>query len=90
MMSRLLISAISVFSRLLDEPHSPPAPPLLCTYTQPLLLYQSINVPMIHTHRVLTADIPLRVPPGSTGALQKVFRWTDAVLQLLQVGAACR
>eukprot|EP00752_Nemacystus_decipiens_P009252 g8265.t1 len=27
----------------------------------------------------------LRVPHGSTGALQKIFRWTDAVLQLLQM-----
>ncbi|CAN0185240.1 unnamed protein product [Ectocarpus sp. 12 AP-2014] len=30
-------------------------------------------------------DAPLRVPPGATGSLQKVFRWTDAVLQLLQM-----
>ncbi|CAN0342848.1 unnamed protein product, partial [Hapterophycus canaliculatus] len=32
-----------------------------------------------------TADVPLRVPIGSTGALSKVFSWTNAVLQLLQM-----
>lgn len=37
---------------------------------------------------LVPAEPALRVPPGSTGALQKVFRWTDAVLQLLQVRLA--